>query len=173
MTSGTAYAFRFDGTEWIEEQKFTASDAAEKDQFGVSVSVLGDVIAIGAFSNDEAAPNSGAAYVFRFNGTEWIEEQKLMASDAAARDEHGLSVAVSGDVIVVGAPGNRSYSGSAYIYRFNGTDWSEDHKLAALDGVDRDSLGESLAVSGDVIVVGADGNDEAGENSGAAYVFEI
>ncbi|MCH8251512.1 MAG: hypothetical protein IID36_03560, partial [Planctomycetes bacterium] len=87
-----------------EQAKLTASDAAEYVEFGASVSVSGDTALVGAAYDDCAAGNEcGSAYVYRFNGTSWVEEQKLTASDAAANDEFGRSVSVSGDTAVVGA----------------------------------------------------------------------
>jgi len=162
--SGAAYVYRFDGADWVEEQKLTASDAAAGVVFGTSVSISGDMIVVGA----------GSTYVFRFDGTEWVEEQKLTASDAAGVDAFGLSVAVAGDVIVVGAFKDGVLGlefGAAYVYRFDGADWLEERKLTASDIHSRDFFGFSVAVSGDVIVVGADGNDDDGPDSGSAYVF--
>ena len=102
-SSGSAYVFRFDGAQWQHEQKLTASDAAANDNFGWSVSVCGNVAVVGADSDDDGGASSGSAYVFRFDGTQWVEEQKLTAPDAAATDFFGQSVAVSGNLAVVGA----------------------------------------------------------------------
>ncbi|MBW2724432.1 MAG: FG-GAP repeat protein, partial [Deltaproteobacteria bacterium] len=162
--SGSAYVFRLDGTNLIEERNLTPDDSAEGDFFGDSVAVSGDVIVVGASLDDNPSLNSGSAYVFRFDGAEWIEEQKLTPSDscddkgdcrASVDDRFGHSVAVSGDVIVAGAIFDRAEYGSAYVFRFNGTEWIEDQKLVASDAAGGDEFGRSVAVSGDVIVVGA------------------
>ncbi|MCH8990766.1 MAG: IPTL-CTERM sorting domain-containing protein, partial [Acidobacteria bacterium] len=88
----------------VEEQKLTASDGAANDRFGFSVSVSGDTAVVGAERADCAAGNRcGAAYFFRFNGTSWVEEQKLTPSDPAAEDRFGYFVSVSGDTGFVGA----------------------------------------------------------------------
>ena len=181
--AGSAYVYRFNGMTWVEEQKLTANDAAAFDAFGKSVSVRGDVVVVGAFHDDDACPgdpdcNSGSAYVYRYDATmlTWVEEQKLTASDGAAVDQFGVSVAVSGDVCVVGAfsddglAGNDD-SGSAYVYRFNGSTWVEEQKLTASDGEAFDIFGWSVSVSGDVVVVGVQQEDSAGTNSGSAYVY--
>jgi hypothetical protein len=118
VDSGSAYVFYHDGRRWLEEAKLTASDAAADDEFGASVSVAGDTIVIGAPANDGAGPNAGSAYLFRYDGVGWVEDARLTASDAAANDEFGASVAVGGDTTVVGASLNDSAaidSGSAYV----------------------------------------------------------
>ena len=87
----------------IQETKLLASDGAGYDHFGISVSVSGDVAVVGAYGDDDNGNGSGSAYVYRFDGTDWVEEAKLLASDGAADDDFGGSVSVSGDVAVVGA----------------------------------------------------------------------
>ena len=157
---GAAYVFRFNGTSWVEQQKLTASDAGEGYQFGVSVSVSGDTAMVGAeFDDCTAGIRCGSAYVFRFNGTSWVEEQKLTASDAEADDRFGSPVAVSGDTALMGARRGfvaaGSTSGSAYVFRFNGSSWVEEQKLTASDAGQGDHFGDSVTVSGDTAVVGA------------------
>lgn len=124
--SGSAYAYRYDGASWVEEQKLLASDGAAFDQFGISVAVSGDVAVIGAWLDDDNGSESGSAYVYRYDGASWMEEQKLLASDGATEDEFGHSVAVSNDVALVGAPSDGDkgeWSGSAYVYRYDGASW--------------------------------------------------
>jgi FG-GAP repeat protein len=154
-----------------EQVKLTAGEAAADDFFGWSVSVSGDTAVVGA-RFDAAA---GSAYVFVRSGTTWTEQQELTASDAAAGDEFGYSVAVSGNTAVVGAIGNDDVggsSGSAYVFVRSGTTWTEQDKLTASDAAAGDQFGISVAVSGDTAVVGAFGNDDAGDASGSAYVFK-
>ena len=105
-----------------EQQKLTASDAAADDAFGISVSVDGDTAVVGALLDDCAAGHDcGSAYVFRFNGTSWVQEQKLTASDAAAWDVFGHPVSVSGNTVVVGAVWDDCAAGTncgaAYVFR--------------------------------------------------------
>jgi len=174
--AGVAYVYRFDGTNWVEEQKLTASDGAAGDLFGFGVAFSGDTIVVGAKGTGEGPRSSrpsGSAYVFRFDGTDWIEEQKLTASDGGAGDGFGVSIALSGDLIAVGAQ-NNDYSGSAYVFRFDGADWVEDEKLRGSDSKSSStSFGSKVAIRGDTIVVGALGDrPEKDTASGAAYVFE-
>src|SRR5262249_6828386 len=140
IDAGAAYVFKFDGTQWVQKQKLTASDGAQSDNFGVSVAIDGNVILVGSYHADSPAVDAGAAYVFRFNGTTWVEEAKLTASDAAAGDAFGRAVAVKDDVTAVGAPlddlTSGTDAGSVYVYRYKGSIllWQEEQKLPASDG---------------------------------------
>ena len=102
------------------------------------------------------------------------ELDKLLASDGAVGERFGFSVSISGDVAVLGAKyddDNGELSGSAYVFRRNGLSWVEEAKLTASDGALNDQLGVSVSICGDVIVVGAHGDDDNGSFSGSAYVF--
>jgi hypothetical protein len=151
------------------------------------------VIVIGAPSENggvgDPIPGSGAAYVFqRTQGDpdEWSEVKILRASDAQMFDWLGSSVSISGDVIVVGATGEAGgvgdplpYSGAAYVFQHTQgepVEWGEVQILRASDAQTDDHFGDSAAISGDVIVVGAYGEDgglgDPIPESGAAYVFQ-
>ena len=158
-----------------ELSKHQALDAATGDDFGGAVAIDGDVIVIGAPEDDDAGSSSGAAYVFRFDGTDWAQEQKLSAFDADNGDDYGISVAVSGDTIIVGAnrddlPG-MSRAGSAYVYRFVAGSWQHEAHLTAQDAAADDRFGSSVAIDGDTLVVGATHDDDGLSNAGAGYVF--
>ena len=167
--------------------KLTADDGADDDYFGTSVALDGDTAVIGAPGDDDDGVDSGSAYVFVKPGAGWTtstgineinQTAKLNASTGAAGDGFGVSVAVSGDTVVTGAPGddgNGADSGSAYVFvKPIGMDWadgSEKDHLTAEDGEAGDYFGYSVAVNMDVIVVGAYGDDNNGDESGSAYVF--
>jgi FG-GAP repeat len=173
--SGSAYVFVRSGSSWTEEAKLAASDAAAGDQFGASVAISGDTAVVGARLDDGAGTDSGSAYVFVRSGTTWSQQKKLIASDAAAEDLFGWSVAVSGNTVVVGAfsDDDRGFgSGSAYVFVRSGSSWSQQQKLTASDGAVNDTFGVSVAVDGDTAVVGAHLDDDAGGNAGASYVFQ-
>ncbi|MEW6744543.1 MAG: FG-GAP repeat protein [Planctomycetota bacterium] len=157
-----------------EKQKLTAGDAAAGDWFGKCVSMSGDVAVVGAQYEDGVGTNRGAAYVYGYDGTSWVQEQKLGASDPADSDYFGWRVSVDGDVLIVGAPyddDKGTDSGSAYVYRYNGTSWDEEKKLTASDGAPGDQYGYSLAVDGDLMLVGAPYDDDKGPDSGSVYVY--
>jgi len=112
-----------------------------------------------------------------FDGTNWAQEAKLVADDAAAGNEFGYSVSISGDTAVVGARGdddNGNFSGSAYVFVFDGTAaWTQEAKLIPSDGATFDLFAESVSVSGGAVVVGARGDDDNGGGSGSAYAFDL
>jgi hypothetical protein len=165
------YPLTIDPT-WTEQQKLTALDAAAGEGFGWSVAISGDTAVIGAPEDGDAGDASGAAYVFVRSGGVWSQQQKLTAADGAAFVRFGRSVAVSGDTAVVGAAGAGPTGGnSAYVFVRNGTTWSQQQKLTASDGAALDGFGSSVAVAGEMAMVGALLNDAAGQDSGAAYVF--
>src|SRR6266542_1517326 len=156
-----------------QEAKLTAGDAASGDQFGAAVGISGETAVVGAPVDDTAAgPNAGSAYVFVRSGTGWSQQAKLTASDAAAGDIFGFSVAVTGDTVVVGASGDNMLAGSAYVFVRSGTGWSQQAKLTASDAASGDRFGDAVGISGDTAVVGAQfGDTNAGSNAGSAYVF--
>ncbi len=170
---GSAYVFVRDGGVWSEQQELVASDGADYDMFGISVSLSGDTAVVGADYDDVGgSTNQGSAYVFVRNGGVWSEQQKLVASDGLPSDYFGRSVSVSGDTALVGAWQDDMGTGSAYVFVRNGGVWTEQQKLMASDGAIFDSFGVSVSVSGDTAVVGAY-LDDVGTNSnqGSAYVF--
>ena len=113
--TGSAYIFTRSGTTWTQQQKLTASDEQNGDDFGASVSISGDYAIIGA---DEVGSSTGSAYIFTRSGTTWTQQQKLTASDAASGDHFGFSVSISGDYAIVGAYLDDSEKGSAYVFHF-------------------------------------------------------
>ena len=186
-----------------------ASNTGENDQFGFSVAISGDTMVVGAWKeasnstgvngsqNNNSAPDAGAAYVFVRNGSNWSQQAYLKASNTDPGDCFGYSVAVSGDTVVVGAPGESSSasgvngnqnnntansSGAAYIFVRSGTTWSQQAYLKASNTGAGDGFGAGVAISGDTVVVGAledsnaagvngNQNDNSAADSGAAYVF--
>lgn len=173
--SGSAYMFRWDGSQWMFEQKILAADGAAGDAFGRSVSVTGDRAVVGAFADDDNGFASGSAYLFRWDGTTWIEEAKLLASDGAALARFGQAVSMSNNVVVVGAnldDENGSGAGAAYVFRWDGTSWTEEQKLLASDGAPVDVFGAKVAISDDTIIVGAELEDQSGFDAGAAYSYK-
>jgi len=159
-----------------EHEQLIASDPGEGDRFGEAVAISGDLAVVGASCDDTLGHYSGSAYVFRFDGVSWIEEQKLTASDGAAEDRFGVSVGASEDYIVIGAHMDDDAgqdSGSAYLYRFdpNSLSWVEQQKLLPDDGEPGERFGLAAALFGDTIVVGAYHDNDNGAESGSAYIF--
>ncbi len=210
LNSGAAYVFVRTGTAWAQQAYLKASNTDSGDNFGYSVAVSGDTVVVGAYQedsnatgvngsqSDNSSTNSGAAYVFVRSGTAWSQQAYLKASNTDANDNFGTSVAVSGDTVVVGAyredsnatgvNGNgsnnsASNSGAAYVFVRSGTAWSQQAYLKASNTDSNDFFGQSVAISGDTVVVGAyeESSNATGVNgsqsnnsspsSGAAYVF--
>lgn len=172
-SAGAAYLFQFTGSAWQEMQKLTASDGAQLDYFGWSVAIFGNTALIGARGDDDAGSYSGSAYIFRYNGTEWLELQKLTASDAGSSDYFGTAVSLSGRYAVIGASGDGSSTvskGSAYIFSLEGESWVQREKKKASDGVGGD-FGSAVANDGNSVIIGAVYNDENGLYAGAAYLY--
>ncbi|TAL29480.1 MAG: hypothetical protein EPN93_21530 [Spirochaetes bacterium] len=204
--AGAVYVFRKDGSgDWVQDAYLKASNAATNNYFGSAVAAEDDTIVVGSYGES----GSGAAYVFSKDGSgNWVQDACLKASNAGANDQFGISVAMSGGVIVVGADkeasaqtgiintdgiasaDNSAYSsGAAYVFKKDGSGaWIQDAYLKASNAGSNDGFGFSVAISGGIIVVGAnaesssqdtvtndDGSaseDNASLNMGAAYVFK-
>ena len=175
--AGAAYVFTRSGTTWTQQQKIQASDAQASSVFGTSVAIDGNTVVVGASLNDPSSIiDAGAAYVFTRSGTTWTQQQKIQASDAQASDNFGQSVGISGNTVVVGAyaedPNNISGAGSVYIFTRSGTTWTQQAKLIASDAQASDLFGQSVAIEGDTVVVGAYNEDPNNiTDAGSAYVF--
>ena len=172
-----------------------ASNAGGADRFGTALSASGSTLVVGAFREDGDGSlggafngfnnNSGAAYVYsRDSGGSWLEQALLRASNLDVGDQFGSSVAMSGDTIVVGAPfedsnpalGNANNSltdsGAVYVYVKDGNgNWIEQALLKASNAGSGDRFGNSVAIYGDILAVGASFEDSIAGDSGAVYVF--
>ena len=168
--SGSAYLF--DVASGLEIAKLTASDASAYDHFGTSVAVHGNTAIVGARIDSSEGYSAGSAYLF--DVTTQTELAKLTASDATPWANFGSSVAVSGNIAVIGASGDSHAgedSGSAYL--FDVTTGEQLAKLVASDADAGDRFGTSVAINGDVVVVGASRNNDAGIESGSTYLFDV
>jgi hypothetical protein len=117
--AGSAYVFHYNGSDWVQEVKLLASDGGTHDWFGSSVSLSGEYALVGAYADDEDGDDVGSAYIFHYDGSNWLEQTKLLASDGSPSDQLGTSVSLSEDHAVAGAywdDANGSSSGSAYVY---------------------------------------------------------
>jgi len=168
---GSGSAYLFDVTTG-NQTKLTADDAEIFEQFGSSVAISGNTAIVGAWFGDAAGSRSGSAYLF--DATTGSQLAKLTATDAAADDRFGRSVAISGNTAIVGAwfdDDGGSDSGSAYLFDvFTG---SQIAKLTATDAATDDLFGGAVAINGNMAIVGAVRNDDGGSNSGSAYLFDV
>jgi len=178
--SGSAYIFAKPSSGWStsnETAKLTSSDVSNIAYFGTSVSIFADDIVIGAYQND----NIGSAYVYTKPIDGWAttntETAKLTSSTSTNYSHFGFAVDISNSNIVVGAKfddDKGSSSGTAYVFSKPSSGWisaNETSKLTASDGASNDNLGNSIAIYGDNIIIGAHNNNDKGSDSGSAYIF--
>jgi hypothetical protein len=174
------YHYEYDiGTsswKWVAKQRLQAADAASGDQFGYSIASTGDTVVVGAYGK---ALQKGAAYVYSLNGSIWTQVQKLTETiDLTSSGRFGVSVAVSSNTILIGGNYDTVHSGAAYIFDYSGTTWVERAKImdangAAGGGAAGDNFGISVGLSGDTAVIGAYLNDISAVNAGAAYFLDL
>ncbi|MHB1544512.1 MAG: hypothetical protein ACYCS1_09745 [Gammaproteobacteria bacterium] len=170
------YPIRVDPLVWIE-QEVTSSDGVAGDRFGHAVALSGNTALVGAWLHTVSGnTEQGAAYIYTDIGGTWSQTAELTASDGAAYDQFGSSVALSGDTALVGAPyhavGSNPDQGVAYIYTDIGGTWSQTAELTASDGAEYDTFGTSVALSGTTALVGAPGHNVSyNPGEGAAYVY--
>ncbi len=210
IDGGAAYVFTRSGTTWSQQAYLKASNSGDFDNFGFSVAIDDETLIIGAHreastatgvngdgTNNDAA-ESGAAYVFTRSGTTWSQQAYLKASNTDAFDNFGISVAVDDNTAVIGAQledsngtgvdGNQpnndaANSGAAYVFTRSGTTWSQQAYLKASNTDASDFFGNTVAVAGNTLVIGAffeasnatgsngDQSNNSAADSGAAYIF--
>jgi hypothetical protein len=163
--TGAAYVFARSGSTWSQQAELTATNGTAGDAFGVSVALSGTTALVGA---DSTNTFTGAAYVFASSGSTWSQQAELTATNGAAGDAFGVSVALSGTTALVGAVGTTSGTGAAYVFARSGSTWPLQAKLTATNGATSDNFGFSAALSGSTALLGAPGKDAT---TGAAYVF--
>lgn len=192
--SGAAYVFLRSGSAWTQQAYLKASVVEVGAQFGGALALSGDTVAVGAA---KGAGGTGVVYVFARTGALWAHEAVLVASNAEAEDDFGASLALEGDTLIVGAPGEDSdadglggdesgatapEAGAAYAFARVGASWTQVAYIKASGSAAGDAFGSALALAGDTLVVGAPEEASAGvdlgadlsgtaERSGAVYLF--
>lgn len=216
--SGAVYVYKRSGTNWVQEAYIKAANSDVSDRFGSVLSLDGDTLIVGAFqessnqntitngptaSSDNSSGNSGAVYVYKRTGTNWIQEAFIKASNSQSTDQFGQTVSLSGDTIAVGAPSedsnqttitttsnvdnSSSNSGAVYIYVRTGTAWALEAYIKAVNNGVNDNFGSSIFIVNNTLVVGTpdedsnqssitNGSTAATDNlspgSGAVYIYE-
>lgn len=172
-TVGARYPLTIDPTFTYSQQAYLkASNAGDNDSFGYSVAIDADTIVVGApresgdasstiEESNDAAYQSGAAYIFVRSGSTWSQQAYLKVSDPATNDAFGSAVAIEGDTVVVGAPtkpdvNNTLEAGSTYVFTRSGSTWTEQARLASSSPKFFGHFGSSVAISGETVVVGSD-----------------
>jgi hypothetical protein len=174
ITWGTAYVFTRTGNVWTETQKLAASDASDFNSFGVTVALSEDTIIVGAIGN---AGFSGAVYVFTFNGSWWVEQEKLRAQDATPKTFFGYRIGISGDTMVAASEGwvdatiDTSTPSAVYIFRRTPSGWHQQKRIRITDAGLLGQFGLTAAVSGETIVIGCPNDFIVAPYSGSAYIY--
>ena len=170
---GKVYVYRREGAgDFTLMKALKADDIQDRGWFGFSVDVSGTtLIASAPFHNEE----KGAVYVFGLEGTKWKQQAKLQADNAAIKNRFGWDCAISDDTIVVGAPlaaAPQRLSGTAYVFKRKGNVWRQVAQLIPHDGDGGDTLGVSVDVSQNRVILGANRDKNSGRRgSGSAYIF--
>jgi hypothetical protein len=173
--SGSAYIFQETGSGWTQVARLLPDDITEGDQFGWGVSISGSTAIVGAWGKDDNGFESGAAYVFQDSGSGWRQVTRLVPDDNIEGHIFGVSVSIGGSTAIVGAAGdddNGDRAGAAYVFQDSGSGWTQVAKLLPDDGGQGDEFGYSVSISENIVIIGAPWDDENGELSGSAYIFQ-
>ncbi len=180
-----AYTVRPDGTLQNRSGPTDPSPDAGNDGFGISMSLDGDMLAVGAFADNEAGQYVGAAYIYRRVSNAWMLVQKIMPDAATASPGFGISVALNGGHLAVGSVhasrviGDVSSvsfaNGFVNVYEWNGTSFVLNAHLThpRLPSSTPAAFGTSVAIRGTRVLVGAYQDRYSGLDSGAGYVFDF
>jgi len=172
--SGAVYAFERDDTgAWRHLGVLSASEAKTGDRFGHALAMTDGYAVVGALFGKSGATSTGSVDIFeRQADGQWLQSTRLTPPEVQAFALFGAAVAIDGERLVVGAfLAGSGQEGEAYVYRKQGAGWDLEARLTPRDRKPNANFGISVAISGDTIVVGADGDDERGNAAGAAYVF--
>jgi len=178
QVGGCAFILDAQSGVLVQQARLQPASGEAAEQFGVAVAIAGDTALVGAHLHDGAASaNAGAAFVFTEVAGSWTEQATLLAAGLAAGDEFGISVALSGDLAVVGAHRDDHVSGpvdagSVYVFQGAGASWTELQQLTALGAAASDGFGRAVALAGSRLLIGDSLDDTAaGSNAGSFFEF--
>jgi hypothetical protein len=160
--SGAVYIYELEDGLWIQKHKLWPDDILARDQFGISASFHNNTILVGApFSeDDDSSPIIGSAYIFKYDGSSWVQTQRLIPSDPIIGDTFGMRVSLYDDIAIIWAPASfaadNNYSpasreASVYVFEFDGESWQQTAKL--VDDIADGLFGFYIAVSENRIAV--------------------
>ncbi len=177
--AGRVYIYKIEAGAIVKPRAtLYASDQNEGDHFGTSVAIDGDYLVVGAGQADTNGTDAGSAYLFKRDGDDFIQVAKILASNAGVSDFFGMSVAISGTKIVIGAHAEDTTAqgaGSAYLFRIDTTDDSVSQIaiLHADDAEKDDHFGSAVAIDADNIVISAPDKDNTATDAGSVYLFHL
>jgi hypothetical protein len=174
--SGAVSAFTRDSAGWKAGDRFAVTGAEAFDRFGTAVAIDEPYAIVGARGDDDQGTNVGAAYIFRWTDTTWVEQVKLTVEEIVDGADFGYAVDISGDRVIVGAPGalvadTAGNAGAAYIFERDSIGWSRDTMLVAEEAAPGDHFGHAVGLDSTTAIIGARGVDGVQDDVGAAYIF--
>ncbi|NDJ51735.1 MAG: hypothetical protein GYB68_01470 [Chloroflexi bacterium] len=172
--AGAVYVFEYRNGSWGTPQMIAPEGLERDDRFGRALDLDGDRLVVSAVRDDDRGENTGAVWIFEYNGSSWQNTGKVAAGDVGVDGRFGYALALDGDHLVVGVrydneAGERA--GAIYAFNYQGGTWVGPNKIVPSQLGANDRFGVTVAVDGDVLVIGSPGDDDAGEDAGAAYVF--
>lgn len=174
---GAAYIFELVAGSWVAGPRLSASQSNIGDRFGWSVSLDGEWAAVGAYGDDVSGFNAGSVSIFRRDSDGgWLNHSTLRAQDGEGNDFFGRAVAIEGDRMLVGAPGDddrAQNAGAVYVFEWNGVSWDEADKVFVPGAAAHANVGEALALDGTRFVVSVPHDDTMGNDPGFVCVFEL
>lgn len=174
INGGAAYVYKLEGDHWNQHQKLLPHQGTGFDEYGIGVSMKDNLMVVGAYSDNENGPFSGAAYIYRLVNDNWVEEAKILPDDGASDDKFGRSVHTDGEQVIVCGVLNDDLgdnSGSAYIYIKDNNEWIQEVKLLSPDGAANDRFGRSVGIGLEYAAVGSVLDDDNGSKSGSVYIY--
>ena len=163
---GAVYLFHKDGSgDWRQAGMLSAGDGVAGDSLGAALSLNGGIALVGAPRHAEGA---GAVYVFRRGNDGWSQQEKLAGSNPHPKDRFGVALSFDGDRVLIGAAGQDSVTGGAYVFRYEGGAWTEEAAIRASDVGPRAAFGARLALDGDNALVAA---PQTNGSAGAVFAF--
>jgi hypothetical protein len=180
-SKGAAYIYRFNGTNWLQEQRLTSDVPSQLDLFGTALALTPDTLLIGSPGNDDLSTNAGTVFVFAHNGVQWMQQTKLYALDGFGGDQFGTQIAFNDGHALVAAPMHDAVaanSGAVYAFAWDGSQWITGNKLFPPNGAGGDQFGLALSIRGASALIGSPNrNHNTGQftyfQAGAAYVYRL
>jgi alpha-tubulin suppressor-like RCC1 family protein len=172
--AGAVYTYTWDGSNWVDSTFLLPSSLLVGDQFGRSVSMSGDKLAVGASGDDERGSVAGAAFTFTWDGSNWVESTFLLPSELLAGDVFGNEVSMDGDKLAVGAYGDDAAgadAGIVYTFEWNSSAWVQTTTLLPAAVAEGDRFAQSISLKGNVLAVSADLDAGGGTYKGIVYTF--
>jgi hypothetical protein len=168
LLAGATYLFARSGNSWRVQERLVPMDGATGDRFGLSIAIDGNVLVVGAPGASYAGSSAGAVYVYNFNGSNWVQAQKLISTNPTDGGSFGGKVAISGNWMAVSAPlesvSGKFDAGHVYMYQRAGSSWSLKQDFTSTTPLAGEAFGSAVDIKGQALVIGALG-------SGSAIVF--